>query len=227
MGKFFPKIWYRGQSQEDYKLRPGIFRKKENFSLERKKMKYFLQNAKGYSKDCPKEIDYNIWLPFMQHYGLETRLLDWTDSPICALFFALQKHKMKSNPVVYMFNPIQWNKMLHNTSNIPILDITSNKKIDILCTEAFHEKIYPFEFYPIAVTTIRDNSRIINQKGNFTLHGNAFDMYELYPDLIQKIVIDKNKVENILDEMYKMGIDKTTFFPELTALAEVTNQRVK
>lgn len=96
--------------------------------------------------------------------------------------------------------------------------------VESIGSRAFEDNFKPFELYPIAVTATRKYARMRNQKANFTLHDNAFDMYSLYPEFFYKIEIPHNCKEKILKEMYEFGIDKTTFFPELTALAEVTKK---
>lgn len=229
--------WFRGHSNVKYKLVPSIFRNKDNKLYELKVMQYFMQSAAAFTSKCPKEEDWIKWLPFMQHYELHTRLLDWTDSPLCALFFALDKGKStqkEDDAAVFVFNPEKWNNEHHNIQNsnlkvhgIPILDFTLNRKVNLMAESAFKEFYMPFELYPVAISTIRKHDRMYNQQANFTLHDSAIDMYKLCPEAFTKIIIPKKYKAKMREELLNMGIDKTTFFPELTALAEVANQRIK
>ena len=45
------------------------------------------------------------WLFLMQHYGLRTRLLDWTESSLIALYFAIRDNSGDVDAAVWAMNP--------------------------------------------------------------------------------------------------------------------------
>jgi hypothetical protein len=80
-------IWYRGQSNFDWTLSPGLLRLK-NAPSEGTLLTRFKQSAAMLINMHPKD-DFD-WLFLMQHYGVPTRLLDWTEkSANSIIFFSL------------------------------------------------------------------------------------------------------------------------------------------
>lgn len=117
-------IWYRGVNNKKFKLTPGIQRlvdprlstDSQTMFLEETGMftEYQLKSPNVHhafnNPDLHRSID-NImsWLTFMQHYGLPTRLLDWTSNIKTALFFAASGGLEGKTGKLHVLNAVKLN----------------------------------------------------------------------------------------------------------------------
>src|SRR5262249_22802124 len=81
--------WFRGHPDSRWALIPKVWRD-YNATTERYLTNSFYQRAKLRHASFPDDSDYAAWLALMQHYGLPTRLLDWSDSALIAAYFAVK-----------------------------------------------------------------------------------------------------------------------------------------
>ncbi len=83
-------LWWRGHRNSEWKLAPTIYRSESN-EYEQTRCLEFVRKGKTRHSNTPAHNDYVSWLLLMRHYGLYTRLLDWTESPLTALYFAVSE----------------------------------------------------------------------------------------------------------------------------------------
>lgn len=84
-----PPVWFRGQANADHNLLPAMGREPSLLGREVALLNRFKQNAHAMLGQQP-ESDWD-WLFLARHHGLESRLLDWTESPLVALYFAVSE----------------------------------------------------------------------------------------------------------------------------------------
>src|SRR5262249_39579679 len=121
-GKPSRTVWFRGQRSADWPLLPSLLRPPNRSNTETILIKRFKQHAAPFlSSDRLEEWE---WLFLMQHYGVPTRLLDWTESPLVALYFAVEESNDPTSSAVWCVYPHELNK-ISNVNLSPPEDIPS------------------------------------------------------------------------------------------------------
>ena len=118
----------------------------------------------------PERSDASGWLCLMRHYGLPTRLLDWTASPLAAAYFAVS-HDPKPGPgAIWILDPGELNKASGAAAS-NVVFLLSAPQVEPLVLPAIGDA--PQSDKVIAGIGNEVDFRMVMQQGGFTVHGDA------------------------------------------------------
>jgi len=212
-------LWFRGVSSSEHLPVPRYHR--VNFDkhplLENFLFTKFIQKAKRFKHNLENKSE---WLQLMQHYGLPTRLLDWTEGALIALFFAV-KYSECNIPSVWIINPIQLNKIVIGKRIIPVTESIISEDDDEILHDYHDLKNLPE--YPIAISPSYFDERIQAQKSVFTFHGRNYNDISK-PKITENmnfylLRFETKSVDRIRKQLQLLGIDESTLFPDLEGIS--------
>ncbi|MGD9539783.1 FRG domain-containing protein [Methylocystis sp.] len=175
----------------------GSWHELEDYILTR-----FQRHAAQYPPNLPTtKID---WLVLGQHHGLPTRLLDWTENPLVALYFALEQN-------------------LQTESSVWVMEPRYVYSIDIDFEKINHIEVY----FPKAI-----DQRIVSQRGCFSVQPlpdgcSPFVPIDENQELINeglsrlsRIVIPncRHTKARMMAQINRLGIDGNFIYPGLDGL---------
>lgn len=227
--------WYRGVGDISYELKPTLYRRLEIVNindfleLEKQIISRFKQRSIPYlSRSLIDDWD---MLFLMQHYRVPTRLLDWTEHPYVALYFALttapfdkKTAKYITDAAIWVINPVLWNQ-----KNLQHLSF----KGGILSQEFPQVRNYfpvtdldMLPENPLAIYGSHNSPRIVAQRGVFTIFGKNLNPMEIiykndFPkNSLRKIIIPKENILNLLKSIISIGYTDSVIFPDLDGLGK-------
>lgn len=242
--KIFPwKLWFRGEPYRtsSTRLRPKLYRSKvqrrylryEEQELRAEFRRHAVPLMRGPQPNGP--LAHWEWYFLMQHYGAPTRLLDWTDGSLVALYFAISSRRAedaRGDAAVYVLDPYWLNelafrdlRMGKNRPNGVVFPEWSDRWPEIegyLPKDPFdRSRIRPL--MPLAISPSHLSARFAAQKSQFTIYGQdrgkrLLRLAEDRDSRIRVIPIAEKSISEIRTQLGDCGISESTVFPDLDGL---------
>ena len=218
------EMWWRGHTDFMWELCPHVFRDQppdEAAFRERNLTLRFITFAASRYEKCPAVDDYASWLILMQHYGLPTRLLDWTESPLYAAFFAVEeaiykKEEDLTDGALYLLRP----RGLNSVTGDGALHTSVQPTVTGMIKDAFLISKPEFDV-PVAIMPQHIDIRMTVQLSRFTLHPNMAPLEQARDNYryLEKFTIPASAKPSILQELNEIGINRANLFPDLDNLS--------
>jgi hypothetical protein len=148
-------------------------------------------------------------------------LLDWTDSALVALFFAVNSgppnRPSETDAAVWILNPFALNRLVVNVDTT----IQTDWKVAGWYLNPVYEGKLTQEL-PIAIDPIHTAKRIAVQFSRFTVHGTSAEgllKATRDTDHLVKVKIPAARLDSIRTDLRTCGILDTSVFPDIEGLS--------
>lgn len=260
---------FRGMSNSSWPLLPGIYREHQEDEItatvsdasssrkiyqakEYAILSHFKKEASGLLPHIPMKDDFT-WLQYAQHYGVPTRLLDFTANPLVAMYFCCRSES-EDNGVIWIINTVSFEYWSNNEliCNHLAADYTREKIINSIMLEIRGEfdygeldgeprdkKIRPLMFIPPYI-----DQRMSAQSSRFLLWGEDQSALEdmIKPDnemqldtgmnvdfindehFLGKMIVPAECKKGIMKELDLLNINEKSIFPGLDGIGRYLNK---
>jgi hypothetical protein len=176
---------------------------KQNPPRDLGRFNHWRELASAYTKDIPQN-DFEC-LAYAQHYGLPTRLMDWTESSLVALFFATEKD-FEIDGAIYAFRPKRY-------VNPEVANVYEFPKVACLKVRPFDRRLLSqhasFVYFPDPCVPLKSEPL---DKEMLNLHCGTESLVKIRIPAESKLTIHR--------DLSDIGITRRALFPDLDGLSQ-------
>lgn len=260
---------FRGMSDISWCLLPGIFREyaenqkssavvgssysgKIYSAHEYEILSHFRKEASGLLTHISPKDDFT-WLQYAQHYGVPTRLLDFTANPLVAMYFCCQSES-ETNGVIWIINTVAFERW--STHERICRDMGPDYTREAIINSIMREMRGEFDwgdvngeprqkkYRPIMFIPPYIDQRMSAQSSRFLLWGNNQSALENMIDadnemqfcpgvtlnitddqrFLAKLIIPYKCKHHIMKELDLLNINEKSIFPGLDGIGKYINK---
>lgn len=210
-------IWYRGEENSTLALIPSIQRSEKRIGQERFLANEFYIRAKQILENAPDRKNYAVWVSLMQHHGLPTRMLDWSQSPLIAAFFATERQDElpERDACIWVLVPKKLNEQEGFGDCIYPLD--ANTAQEMLRPAFKHLNHNPkLTDKILCCYSVEKNLRMYSQQSCFTVHNSIRRLEDICDEsMLYKMIIPSGRRRYFIESLRSFGITESFVYPDM------------
>ncbi len=223
--RFRARFAFRGLSDSAYRLETTLMRLGGRYAeLER----HMLRNFKKYAyRNVVEHDSLWHWLSVAQHYGLPTRVLDWTYSPFIAMHFATANiERFDRDGAIWVVDYVKAHELLpqrlrawveREGANILTVQLLSEEINSLPELNALADEKVVIFFEPPSI-----DDRIVNQYAFCSVMSDpclALDEWLVaHPGLAKRIIVPASLKWEIRDKLDQSNVNERVLFPGMDGL---------